>query len=62
MTKAKEKSASAKSAPRKVTPAPEGQAGFCVEGFPYTYDEATAERLSRLKLDGSGEPEADETE
>jgi len=41
---------------RKVTKAPEGQAGYVIEGLPdRTYDEAAAKRLQYLKDDGSGE-------
>jgi len=43
-------------ATRKVTKAPEGQAGYVVEGFPNnTYDETTAKRLQYMRMDGSNE-------
>lgn len=40
---------------RKVRKAPEGKAGFEIQGLIGTYDEATAKRLQYMKTDGSDE-------
>lgn len=41
---------------RRVTKAPEGKAGFVIEGLPnHTYDENTAKRLQYMRMDGSDE-------
>lgn len=41
---------------RGVRKAPEGKAGYEVEGLPdHTYDEASAKRLQYLRTDGSNE-------
>jgi hypothetical protein len=44
---------------RKVTKAPEGEAGYSVEGLSGTYDETSSKRLQYLNAEGALELPAD---